>query len=256
MRKLAFLGAAIILAGSVGVAMAQIERAPQQVGFGTGVGESQGVGDRSRVMDAGDFGRYIDNFLRTSTIQGEVVAVNNAMGNLLLDMGGSSHDERQTLRGGLNLMTLYFDRKTNMENIKAVGAHDYVAVAVEDETTEAQPFGTGRKMVRTVYVLEGNQLLGGADNPDFGGGFGQKPDPTNFRGISTATAGYSGVPVGGLQEGNVSGGIKSSLGAITGAAPCWQCATKSDTVNDFHTAKHQGPTDYGANRANYTKGTR
>ena len=37
MRKLAFLGAAIILAGSVGVAMAQIERAPQQVGFGTGV---------------------------------------------------------------------------------------------------------------------------------------------------------------------------------------------------------------------------
>ena len=178
------------------------------------------------------------------------------MGNMLCDMGGSSHDERQTLRGGLNVQTLYFDSKTNMQNVKAVNAGDYVAVAAADETTEAQPFGTGRKMVRTIYVLDGTQVLGGADNPNFGGGFGQRPDPTNFRGIATATAGYSGVPVGGLQEGNVSGGIQSSIGRITGAAPCWQCATKPSTVNDFHTTKKQGPTDYGSNRANFTKGTR
>ena len=43
-------------------------------------------------------------------------------------------------------------------------------------------------------------MLGGADNPDFGGGLGQRPDPTNFRGIATPTAGYTGVPEGGLQE--------------------------------------------------------
>ncbi|MFB3109005.1 MAG: hypothetical protein ACE1ZE_06500, partial [Candidatus Binatia bacterium] len=104
MRKLGYFGAAIILASSVSVAVAQ-ERAPQHVGFGTGVGESQGVGDRSRVMDADDFKAYIDIFLQTATIQGEVIAINNAMGELLIDMGGSSHDERQTLRGGLNLMT-------------------------------------------------------------------------------------------------------------------------------------------------------
>lgn len=252
MRKVVYFGAAIILAASVSVAVAQ-ERAQQHVGFGTGVGESQGVGDRSRVMDAGDMLRYIDNFLETSTIQGEVIAINNAMGHMLLDMGGSSHDERQTLRGGLNVQTLYFDAKTNMENLKAVNSHDYVAVAVEDETTEAQPFGTGRKMVRTVYVLEGNQLLGGEDNPDFGGGLGQRPDPTNFRGISTATAGYTGVPEGGIQMGNLSSGISSSVGTMTGAAPCWQCAPQPDTVNQ-RTNKTIA-TDYGSDRKNMDKGT-
>ena len=137
MRKLSYFAAAIILAGSVSVAVAQ-ERAPQHVGYGTGVGESQGVGDRSRVMDAGDMGRYIDNFLETSTIQGVVTGVNNAMGHILIDMGGSSHDERQTLRGGLNLQTLYFDDDTNMENVGSINAGDYVAVAVEDETTKEE----------------------------------------------------------------------------------------------------------------------
>ena len=252
MRKVGYFGAAIILAASVGVAVAQ-ERPPQHVGFGTGVGESQGVGDRSRVMDAGDMGRYIDNFLETATIQGEVVAINYPMGNLMIDMGGSSHDGRQTLRGGLNTMTLYFDRKTNMENLKAVNSGDYVAVAVSDETTEAQPFGTGRKMVRTVYVLEGSQLLGGEDNPDFGGGLGQRPDPTNYRGISTPTAGYTGVPEGGIQQGSINTGISSSVGTMTGAAPCWQCAPQPDTVNG-RTDKTIA-TDYGAKRDNFDKGT-
>jgi len=248
MRKVGIIGAAIILASSMSVAFAQ-ERAPQHVGYGTGVGESQGVGDRSRVMDAGDMERYIDIFLKTSTIQGEVIAVNYAMGTLLIDMGGSSQD----VRGGRNLMTLYFDSKTNMENVKAIGALNAVAVAVEDETTETQPFGTGRKMVRTIYVIEGNQLLGGLDNPDFAGGFGQGTDMTNFRGISTAVAGNTGVPIGGIQEGDVMTGIISSIGATTGAAPCWQCAPQPDTVN--------GPTDktiatdYGDDRNNMNKGT-
>ncbi len=252
MRKVGIIGAAIILASSMGVAFAQ-ERAPQHVGYGTGVGDSQGVGDRSRVMDAGDMERYIDIFLETSTIHGEVVAINWAMGNLLIDMGGSSHDERQTLRGGLNVQTLYFDSKTNMENLKAVNAHDYVAVAIADETTKAQQFGTGRKMVRTVYVLEGSQVLGGEDNPNFAGGFGQGTDMTNFRGISTPTAGMTGVPVGGIQQGDVMTGIISSVGATTGAAPCWQCAPQPDTVNE-RTDKTIA-TDYGADRNNMNKGT-
>jgi hypothetical protein len=204
-------------------------------------------------MDAGDMGRYIDNFLQTSTIQGEVVAINYPMGYLMIDMGGSSHDERQTLRGGLNVQTLYFDDKTNMENLKSVGTHDYVAVAVADETSDARPFGTGRKMVRTVYVLEGNQLLGGEDNPNFGGGLGQRPDMTNFRGIATPTAGYTGVPEGGIQEGNINSGISSSVGTMTGAAPCWQCAPQPDTVNG-RTDKTIA-TDYGAKRDNFNKGT-
>ena len=252
MRKVGIIGAAIILASSMSVAFAQ-ERAPQHVGYGTGVGDSQGVGDRSRVMDEGDMGRYIENFLRTSTIQGEVVAVNNAMGYLMIDMGGSSHDERQTLRGGLNVQTLYFDADTNMENIKAINHHDYVAVAVEDETNVSHKFATGRKMVRTVYVLEGSQVLGGADNNDFGGGFGQRPNMTKFRGIITATAGSTGMPTGGVQVGDVMTGIISPVGATTGAAPCWQCAPQPDTVNG-RTDKTIA-TDYGSDRNNMNKGT-
>ena len=248
MRKLGYFGAAIILASSVSVAVAQ-ERAPQHVGFGTGVGESQGVGDRSRVMDADDFKAYIDNFLQTATIQGEVIGINNAMGELFLDMGGSSQD----VRGGRNLMTLYFDRKTNMENLKAVNAGDFVAVAVADETTEDQQFGTGRKMVRTVYVMDGTQLLGGLDNTDFGGGLGQKPNPTKFRGIHTPTAGYSGVPDGGLQEGVVKD-MTQHIGVVTGAAPCWNCASQPDTVNGRDSKTIH--TDYGDSRTNLHKGTR
>ncbi len=252
MRKVGIIGAAIILASSIGVVFAQ-ERAPQHVGYGTGVGESQGVGDRSRVMDAGDFGRYIQNFLETSTIQGDVIAVNRAMGHILIDMGGSSHDERQTLRGGLNMQTLYFDADTNMENVKAVGAHDYVAIAVEDETDATHKFATGRKMVRTIYVLDKNQLLGGADNTDFGGGFGQRPSPEKHRGIHTRTAGYTGVPEGGIQEGALKTGVISPVGTYTGAAPCWQCAPQPDTVN-ARTDKTIA-TDYGAKRDKFNKGT-
>ncbi|UCE63615.1 MAG: hypothetical protein JSU59_00155 [Nitrospirota bacterium] len=249
MRKLGYFGAAIILASSVSVAVAQ-ERAPQHVGFGTGVGESQGVGDRSRVMDEGDMLRYLS---APETVMGEVVAINYPAGKLLIDMGGSSHDGRQTLRGGLNIMTLYIDNKTNMENLKAVNSGDYVTIQAREETTEAQPYGTGRKMVREVYVLEGSQLLGGEDNPDFGGGLGQRPDMTNYRGIATPTAGYTGVPEGGIQEGSINTGISSSVGTITGAAPCWQCAPQPDTVN-ARTDKTIA-TDYGAKRDNFNKGT-
>ena len=250
MRKLGYFGAAIILASSVSVAVAQ-ERPPQHSGYGTGVGESQGSGTRSRIMDEDDFLRYLS---ADETIMGEVVAVDRPGGKLLIDMGGSSHDERQTLRGGLNIMTLYFDSKTNMANVDAVNAGDYVTIQAQNETTDAQQFGTGRKLVRTVYVLEGNQLLGGADNPDFGGGLGQRPDPTNYRGISTPTAGYTGVPQGGIQEGVVNSGVTSSVGVVTGAAPCWQCDPQPDTVN-ARTNK-SGNTDYGSGRDNFLKGTR
>ena len=92
MRKLRYFGAAIILVGSVSVAVAQ-ERAPQHSGFGSGVGESQGSGTRSRVFDQDDMERYLS---APETIHGEVVAIDYPAGKLYLDMGGSSHDERQT----------------------------------------------------------------------------------------------------------------------------------------------------------------
>ena len=79
MRKVGIIGAAIILASSVGVAFGQ-ERAPQHVGYGTGVGDSQGVGDRSRVMDQGDMLRYLS---APETVMGEVVAVNPQMASCI-----------------------------------------------------------------------------------------------------------------------------------------------------------------------------
>jgi len=249
MRKLGYFGAAIILASSVSVAVAQ-ERAPQHSGFGTGVGESQGSGTRARVMDQGDMLRYLS---APETIHGEVVGVDLSSGRLFLDMGGSSHDERQTLRGAMNIQTLHFDGDTNLQNLKAINKGDYVAVSAVQETDKEHQFSTGRKLVREVYVLEGTQLLGGANNPNFGGGLGQRPDPTNYRGIATPTAGYTGVPEGGIQEGAVNNGITSSLGVVTGAAPCWQCAPQPDTVN-ARTDKTIA-TDYGADRKNFNKGT-
>jgi len=249
MRKVGIIGAAIILASSVGVAFGQ-ERAPQHVGYGTGVGESQGVGDRSRVMDQDDMLRYLS---APETVMGEVVAVNVTNGVMYIDMGGSSHDERQSLTGSLNMQPLYFDNNTNMENIKSIGKGDYVSVQIRQETTDQQQFSTGRKMVQSVYVLEGAQVRGGSDNEDFGGGLGQRPNPYKYRGINTKTAGYTGVPVGSVQPGAVMTGITSEIGVVTGAAPCWQCAPQPDTVNE-RTDKTIA-TDYGDDRKNFNKGT-
>ncbi len=249
MRKVGYFGLAMIFAGSVTVAVAQ-ERQPQHVGYGTGVGESQGVGDRSRVMDQDDMLRYLS---ANETIQGEVMAIDLSSHKLYLIKGGSSQDERQTLRGALNIMTLYLDNKTNYENLKAIGKGDYVTVQAENETTEAQQFGTGRKLVRDVYVLDGSQLLGGIDNPNFKGGFGQGPDPNMAQGQNIMNDSYTGVPDGGTQKGEIHTGITSDVGMMTGAAPCWQCAPQPTTVNE-KTDKTVA-TDYGDDRKNYNKGT-
>ena len=249
MRKLGYFAAAIILAGSVSVAVAQ-ERAPQHSGFGTGVGDSQGSGTRARVMDEGDMLRYLS---QPETIQGRVLGVDLSSGRMFLDMGGSSHDERQMQKGSLNIRTLFFDGKTNLENLKAINKNDNVSVQVVQETNPSHKFSTGRVLVRSVYVLRGTQVLGGENNPGFGGGLGQRPDPTHATVLSISSGGYTGVPEGGMQEGVVSGGITSSLGSMTGAAPCWQCAPQPEQVNKR--SNKTIATDYGSNRANFNKGT-
>ena len=85
MRKVGIIGAAIILASSVGVAFGKNVRLSTS-GYGTGVGDSQGVGDRSRVMDEGDMLRYLS---APETIMGEVVAIDYpANGKMYIDHGG------------------------------------------------------------------------------------------------------------------------------------------------------------------------
>jgi len=249
MRKLGYFGAAIILASSVSVAVGQ-ERAPQHSGFGSGVGESQGSGTRSRVMNEDDMLRYLS---APETVHGEVLGVNYAAGALYLEMGGSSRDHREMGIGGKNIQTLYFDDKTNIESIKMVGRGDLVAVSAIQETDSGHQFSTGRKLVREVYVVEGSQLLAGEDNPNFGGGFGQRPDPLNASALPATGGSYTGVPEGGIQMGSINTGISTPVGKMTGAAPCWQCAPQPNTVNE-KTAKNIA-SDYGSDGKNYNKGT-
>jgi len=229
----------MILAGSVGGAMAQ-ERLPQPSGFGTGVGSSSGVGTRSQVWNKQEM---LDYLSAPETVFGNLIAIDRAGGKILLEKGGSSGDVRQTLRGGLNMETFYFDSKTNMQSINALNAGDQVSIQVYEVTTESQPYGTGRKVVRRASVVRGSQLLGGANNPGFAGGLGQRPDPTNAVSIASHDASTSSMPVGGIQLGNVESGITTSVGAITGAAPCWQCAPQPDTVNGAVNAGNTS--DYG-----------
>jgi hypothetical protein len=108
-------------------------------------------------------------------------------------------------------------------------------------------------MVREVYLLDRSQLLGGADNTDFGGGLGQRPNPYKDRGLNIKHAGNTGAVIGSVQLGDVMTGIISPVGTTTGAAPCWQCAPQPDTVNE-RTDKTIA-TDYGDDRANFNKGT-
>ncbi len=201
-------------------------------------------------MDQDDMLRYLS---APETIHGEVLGVDLAGKKLYLQTGGGSLDERQTLRGALNIMTLYINDETNLASLKSLNKGDQIAVSVREETTKDQPFGTGNKLVKEVYVVKGSQLLGGADNPGFGGGLGQRPDPLNAASIPALGGSYTGVPAGSVQPGAVDTGITSEVGVVTGAAPCWQCAPQPDTVN-ARTDKTLG-TDYGDDRKNFNKGT-
>jgi len=66
-------------------------------------------------------------------------------------------------------------------------------------------------------VMRGNEKLAGF------GGLGQRPDPTTERGILTENASTHGGEVGKVLPGEISSGITSTIGEVTGAAPCWQC---------------------------------
>ena len=55
------------------------------------------------------------------------------------------------------------------------------------------------------------------------GGYGQRPDPATERGIVTNDGSHHGVPAGTVQPGSVMTG-GSSVGQVTGTAPCWNCA--------------------------------
>lgn len=252
MRNVVALGAAIILVGSVGIAGAQ-ERLPQNMsglGVGTGVGDISGSSTRVNTFDRGAF---LDRLSQAETVFGRVLGIDLPGNKMHLETGGSSHDEGRAGGGSMAYRTMYFDDKTNMEQLKSVQAGDDISVQVMEETTAQQPFGTGRKMVREIWVVRGNEKLAGF------GGLGQRPNPATERGIVTNSGGVTGGAVGAVLPGEVKEGVvQTSIGEFTGAAPCWNCEPQPgwgyNTVAPE--TKLQNKSDYGADPAkpNLVKG--
>lgn len=213
MRKAFLMGALILFAGSVGVAVAQ-ERLPQASGFGTGVGDSAGTGTRSQIWDKA---ALLERLSQPETLYGRVLAVDIPGHRIHLETGGSSHDEGRAGSGAMSSLTVYIDADSNMDQLKTVQSGDDVIVQAREEVTDRQPYGTGRKLVRDVTVLRVNEKMRGF------GGLGQRPDPNSERGIlSNDSSSHAGV-VGQVMPGEIKSGIHSDIGEMTGAAPCWQC---------------------------------
>ena len=213
MHRLILLSSIVLLITIGGLAVAQ-ERLPQHSGYGTGVGESAGTGTRSQIWDRNSF---LERLSQPETIYGRVLAVDLPAGKVYLETGGSSHDEGRAGAGVLSALTVYIDDQTNMEELKMIQTGDDVSVQVREDISARQPFGIGKKLVREVLVMRGNETLAGY------GGLGQHPDPGTERGILSTDASTNGGILGQVQQGEVKLGITSEIGEMTGAAPCWQC---------------------------------
>lgn len=237
MRKVLALGAMIVLAGSVSVATAQ-ERLQQlggsAMGVGTGVGDVSGNANRVHAFDRSAF---LDRLSLPETIYGRVLAIDTPAGKMHLETGGSSHDEGRAGMGSMNSLIVYFDDRTNMDQFKTLNAGDDISLQVIEETTSNQKYGTGRKIVREVYVLRGNEKLAGF------GGLGQRPNPSTERGIETSSNTATGGIPGSVFPGKIDSGITSPIGEYTGAAPCWQCEPQPGWGNNVG-----NKSDYGTDR--------
>jgi hypothetical protein len=251
MRNVLALGAALLLVGSVSVAMAQerLQSNQQGMGVGEGVGDVSGSSSRVTTFDRASF---IERLGQAETIYGRVLAIDIPGGKLYLESGGSSHDEGRAGSGAMSSMTVYLDDKTNMDQIRTLNAGDDLTLQVVEAVTSHQQFGTGRKLVREVTVLRGNEKLAGF------GGLGQRPNPDSERAIQTNSGGVTGGPVGGVLPGTATGVVTTGISEFTGAAPCWNCEPQPgwgyQTVAPE--TKVQNKSDYGTDVAkpNLVKG--
>jgi hypothetical protein len=244
MRKVLALGAAVLFVGSIGVAGAQERLQSNQSGMGVGQGVGDVSGSSTRVTTF-DRTNFLDRLSQPETVYGRVLAVDLPGRKMHLESGGSSHDEGRAGSGAMNYRTVYFDDRTNMDQIRVIETGDDVTIQAIEETTANQPYGTGKKIVREVTVLRGNEKLAGF------GGLGQRPNPMTERGIETNSGGMTGGIAGGVIPGKIDSGITSPVGEYTGAAPCWQCEPQPGWGNNVGTKSDYG-TDY--TKANLMKG--
>mgnify|MGYP003461471245 FL=1 len=217
MRNVLALGAAILCIGSMSVAMAQ-ERLQQSggsaMGVGTGVGDVSGNANRVQAFDRNSF---LDRLSLPETIFGRVLAVDFPAAKMHLETGGSSHDEGRAGTGAMSSLTVYFDERTNLDQFRALNSGDDIALQVVEATSPNQPYGTGHKLVREVYVLRGNEKLAGF------GGLGQRPNPSTERAIVTTNGSTTGGVAGSVLPGQITGTVDTTVGEYTGSAPCWNC---------------------------------
>lgn len=218
MRNVLALGAAMLCLGSLNVAMAQ-ERLQQSsggsaMGVGTGVGDVAGNSNRVQAFDRNAF---IDRLSLPETIYGRLLAIDYPAGKMYLEMGGSSHDEGRAGAGAMNAMIVYFDERTSLDQIKVLNSGDDISLQVIEATTPNQEYGVGRKIVREVYLLRGNEKLAGF------GGLGQRPNPSTERALQTNSGSTTGGVAGSVLPGKITGTIDTTIGEFTGAAPCWNC---------------------------------
>jgi len=246
MRKVLALGATILFVGSVGVAGAQ-ERLQQSggsaMGVGTGVGDISGSANRVQAFDRNSF---LDRLSLPETIYGRVLAVDAPAGKMHLETGGSSHDEGRAGSGTMNSLIVFFDDKTNMDQIRTLNTGDDISLQVIEATTNNQQYGTGRKLVREVYLLRGNEKLAGF------GGLGQRPNPMTERAIETNSGGITGGVAGSVLPGKVSGTVDTTISEFTGAAPCWNCEPQPGIGFSGQSKSDYGAADY--NKPNLVKG--
>ncbi len=245
MRNVLALGAAILCIGSMNVAVAQ-ERLQQSggsaMGVGTGVGDVSGNANRVQAFDRSSF---IDRLSLPETIYGRVLAVDFPGAKMHLETGGSSHDEGRAGAGVMSSMTVYFDERTSLDQIKALNSGDDISLQVIEAVTPHQQYGVGRKIVREVYLLRGNERLAGF------GGLGQRPNPSTERAIVTNGGGVTGGVPGAVLPGKITGTIDTTIGEYTGAAPCWNCEPQPGWGYQTQTKS-----DYGtdASKPNLVKG--
>jgi hypothetical protein len=244
MRKVLALGAAVLFVGSIGVAGAQERLQSNQsgMGVGTGVGDYSGSSTRVTTFDRTNF---LDRLSQAETVHGRVIGIDLPGKKIHLEGGGSSHDEGRAGGGAMNYRTFYLDDRTNYDQLRIIENGDDVTIQAYEETSNAQPYGTGRKLVREITVLRGNEKLAGF------GGLGQRPNPMTERGIETNSGGITGGIPGGVIPGKIETGVTSPVGEYTGAAPCWQCEPQPGWGNNVGNKSDYG-TDY--TKANLVKG--
>ena len=175
MRKVLALGAAVLFIGSVGVAGAQ-ERLPQsspgpdlasepawETSLGVRAARRPSIGPHLSIGSAKQK-RFMVAFSRSIYPAARFIWRQVAARTMKAVQG----------QGAMSSLTLYTDAQTNMDQIRVLNAGDDIAVqVVESANANAQQgvYGTGRKLVREVYLMRGNEKLAGF------GGLGQRPNP-------------------------------------------------------------------------------